>query len=81
MLDFNPDKRISCLEALSLPYFDDVRIKEQEEFDICEINLDFDEEELSPEEIRQEIVKELKSCSVNLDTFEWVHYAIKLFST
>lgn len=56
MLDFNPDKRISCKEALSLAYFDDVRIKEQEEFEPCEINLDFDEADLSVDEIRDVIV-------------------------
>lgn len=70
MFDFNPDKRISCKEALSLSYFDDVRIKEQEEFDICDINLDFDEADLTSEEIREVVIKEMKACSVNLDTLE-----------
>ena len=47
-----------------------MRIKEQEEFEICEINLDFDETELTPEEIRELIVKEIKACTVDLDAFE-----------
>lgn len=39
MLEFNPQKRISAEEALKDEYFDDVRIPEQEELDICEIDL------------------------------------------
>ena len=41
MLEFNPDKRISAEEALSDPYFDEIRLEEQEEFDPCEIDLTF----------------------------------------
>ena len=39
MLEFNPEKRISAEEALKDSYFDEVRIKAQEEFEVCDINL------------------------------------------
>lgn len=42
MLEFNPDKRITAEEAIKDSYFDDVRIPEQEEFEICNIDLAFD---------------------------------------
>ena len=44
MLEFNPDKRITAEEALKDPYFDEVRIPEQEEFEVCNIDLNFDNE-------------------------------------
>mmetsp|Transcript_17744 Transcript_17744/g.16978 ORF Transcript_17744/g.16978 Transcript_17744/m.16978 type:complete len:95 (+) Transcript_17744:778-1062(+) len=53
MLEFNPGKRISALDALKDSYFDDVRIKAQEEFEVCEIDLQFDEKDLSPAEIKE----------------------------
>ena len=56
MLMFNPNKRISTEDALNDSYFDDVRIKDQEEFEICDINLKFDEENLTNEEIRDLII-------------------------
>lgn len=71
MLEFNPSKRISCEEALKDSYFDDVRIKEQEEFEICEIDLGFDQEVLSPEQIKELIIMELKACaSLKLDSWK-----------
>lgn len=39
MLEFNPNKRISAEELLKSPYFDDIRIPEQENFETCDINL------------------------------------------
>ena len=65
MLEFNPNKRISAEEILSDPYFDDVRIPEQENFETCEIDLNFDDVELSIEELRQLVVDEIKACSEN----------------
>lgn len=41
MLEFNPNNRISALEALSDPYFDEVRVEEQEQFEVCNIDLSF----------------------------------------
>jgi hypothetical protein len=66
MLEFNPEKRISAEEAIADSYFDDVRIKELEEFEICDINLQFDHLDLSPEEIKEWIVKEINSCATNI---------------
>jgi serine/threonine protein kinase len=65
MLEFNPNKRISAEEILSDPYFDDVRIPEQENYETCEIDLKFDDVELSIEELRNWVVEELKVCSDN----------------
>ena len=44
MLDFNPNKRITAEEALADPYFDDIRLPEQETFEVPEIYLPVDEE-------------------------------------
>ena len=64
MLEFNPGKRISALEALKDSYFDDVRIKGQEEFETCGIDLQFDEKDLSPEEIKEQIIAKIKECAI-----------------
>lgn len=37
MLEFNPGKRPTAEEALQDPYFDDIRLPEQERFDIANI--------------------------------------------
>ena len=62
MLEFNPNKRISAEEAIKLDYFDDIRILEQENFEVCNIDLKFDEVEMSVEEVRKLVVEELKNC-------------------
>lgn len=49
MLEFNPAKRIQAEAAIKDPYFDDVRIPEQEIFEALNIDLTFDDEELSVE--------------------------------
>jgi serine/threonine protein kinase len=41
MLKFNPHERISAEEALKDPYFDDIRLEDQEEFETCDIDLSF----------------------------------------
>jgi len=41
MLVFNPNKRISAEEALKDPYFDEIRLEEQEEFEPVDIDLCF----------------------------------------
>ena len=54
MLDFDPNKRVTAAEALSNPYFDDIRLPEQEKFEVPNINLPFDDEggeNLSMEEL------------------------------
>ena len=47
MLDFNYTKRITAEEALKDDYFDDIRLPEQEVFNIPKINLDFDREDVT----------------------------------
>jgi hypothetical protein len=60
MLEFNPDKRISAEEALKNSYFDEIRILEQENFEVCNINLKFDDADMTVEEVRKLVVDELK---------------------
>jgi hypothetical protein len=51
MLKFSPNDRISAEEALKDPYFDDIRLEDQEEFATCDIDLSFID---TNEEISQE---------------------------
>jgi len=62
MLEFNPDKRISAEEALKDPYFDEVRIPEQESIEPCDIDLHFDDVDMSVEDIRTLIIEEIDKC-------------------
>ena len=52
MLEFNPSRRIPAENALKDPYFDEVRILEQENFQPNEIDLKFDDDELSQDEVK-----------------------------
>jgi len=52
MLEFNPSKRISAEQAVLNPYFDEVRLPEQETFDVLPIDLTFDDEELSVDDVK-----------------------------
>lgn len=66
MLEFDPRKRISAEEAIKDPYFDDIRLPDQEVRDSTEINLEFDEagmEDLPMEELRKLIIEEMKNLS------------------
>ena len=71
MLEFNPNKRPSAQEALEDPYFDDIRLPEQEKFETPVINLAFDDEgrsDLPTEELRRMITDEImKLDSDNFD--------------
>ena len=71
MLEFNPNKRPSAQEALEDPYFDDIRLPEQEKFETPVINLAFDDEgrsDLPTEELRRMITEEItKLDSDNFD--------------
>ena len=67
MLEFSPIKRISAELALKDPYFDDIRLPEQEVFIAgdeanCDIDLQFDDEEVPLEELRQLIIDEIGRC-------------------
>ena len=73
MLWFNPETRITAEEALKDPYFDEVRIPEQEtslenELADCDIDrkLQRDTEELSTEELRKLILEEIEACPQSL---------------
>ena len=63
MLEFNPAKRVQAEAALKDPYFDEVRIQEQEEFEATNIDLTFDDEDLSVEQVRQLVIEEIKRCT------------------
>lgn len=73
MLEFDPRKRISAEEAIKDPYFDEIRLPDQEVRDSNEINLEFDEvgmEDLPMEELRKLIIEEMKKLSPENFDFE-----------
>jgi len=61
MLEFNPSKRISADAAISDPYFDDVRLEEQENMELPEFALDFDDNDLDETELRNLLLEEMKA--------------------
>ena len=66
MLEFNPNKRISAVEAIADPYFDDIRLPEQEVFEAPKINLPVDDEgkeDLPTHELRKLIIEEMSALS------------------
>lgn len=69
MLEFNPNTRISAQEALSDPYFDEIRLEDQEEFDVCQIDLSFIDKagELSQQALRQMIIDKILDLSKHFD--------------
>ena len=67
MLEFSPVKRIAAEYAIKDSYFDDIRLPEQEVFITgdeanCDIDLQFDDEELPLEELRRLIIEEIERC-------------------
>lgn len=70
MLIFNPKLRITAEEALKDPYFDEIRIPEQEEEVPEEFNLPFDETELSEEALKELLIKELEEGYDAVGLFE-----------
>ena len=74
MLEFNPNKRISAVEAIADPYFDDIRLPEQEVFETPKINLPVDDEgkeDLPTHELRKLIIEEMRALSS--DQFDFVN--------
>lgn len=60
MLEFNPKKRITAEEAIADSYFDDIRLPEQETFEVPHIYLPMDDEEeddLDLKEVKVQICK------------------------
>ena len=69
MLEFSPMKRISAEDALKDPYFDEIRLPEQEQFNEseaaeCDIDLQFedDQEEVPMDVLRRLILEEISKC-------------------
>ena len=67
MFEFSPAKRVTAENALKDPYFDEIRLPEQEMFISgneanCDIDLQFDDEELPLEELRRLIIEEIGRC-------------------
>ena len=69
MLKFNPDTRISAREALADPYFDEIRLEEQETFERAEIDLSFidkfQEGEIPRDELHQLVREKIEQLSTN----------------
>jgi len=62
MIEFNPNKRPTAEEALQDPYFDDIRLPEQEKFTVADIKMPVDDEgrsDLSIKELKRMIVDEI----------------------
>ena len=73
MLEFNPNKRITAEEAIADPYFDDIRLPEQETFDVPEICLPMDdenEEDLDLDQVKEHIIKEILALTSEDFDFE-----------
>ena len=73
-LEFNPNKRPSAQQALEDPYFDDIRLPEQERFETPIINLPVDDEgrsDLPMEELRRMIVDEI--TKLDSDNFDFAN--------
>ena len=74
MIAFNPNKRPSAQEALEDPYFDDIRLPEQERFETPIINLPVDDEgrsDLSMDELKRMIIEEV--AKHNSDMFDFAN--------
>jgi serine/threonine protein kinase len=70
MLCFDPSKRISAEEALKAPYFDEIRIEENEDHPPDEISLPFDEADLNDEELKCALLEALSEDFDLLGLFE-----------
>ena len=74
MLEFNPSKRPTAQEALEDPYFDDIRLPEQERFDTQIINLPVDDEgksDLPIAELKRMIIDEI--TKLDSDNFDFAN--------
>ena len=74
MLEFNPNKRPTAQEALEDPYFDDIRLPEQERFDTPIINLPVDDEgksDLPIADLKRMIIDEI--IKLDSDNFDFAN--------
>lgn len=72
MLEFNPSKRPTAEEALQDPYFDDIRLPEQERFEIADIKMPVDDEgrsNLSMDELKRMVIEEI--TKLDSDKFDF----------
>merc|ERR1711879_788906 len=71
MLKFNPKERISADEAIRDPYFDDIRLPEQEVFETTPIKLTFDDEHsASPRTLKKHGLRHIRPLNSNKFDFE-----------
>lgn len=74
MLEFNPNKRPTAQEAIEDPYFDDIRLPEQERFETAVINLPVDDdgkEDMPIDELKRMVVDEISK--LNSDNFDFAN--------
>lgn len=72
MLEFNPGKRPTAEEALQDPYFDDIRLPEQERFEVAEIHMPVDDEGCSNmpmNELKRMVIEEI--TKLDSDKFDF----------
>lgn len=72
MLSFNPSMRPTAQQALEDPYFDDIRLPEQERFETALITLPVDDEgkgDLPMEELKRLLIEEISL--LNSDHFDF----------
>ncbi len=72
MIEFNPNKRPTAEEALADPYFDDIRLPEQEKFETAQINMPVDADgcgDMPIEDLKRMIVEEINK--LDSDKFDF----------
>lgn len=73
MLEFNPNKRPSAEEAFLDPYFDDIRLPEQQNIETAEITMPVDDEgcgDMPLEDLKRMIVDEINKLDSDKFDFE-----------
>ena len=92
MLNFDPEERITSLEALQHPYFKDFLKKEEEKEEIIKNNFFYNLDNLKDNNIdldkldkidysRCDIIKYFKDLKINVIIYEWLFYLVDSFVT
>ena len=74
MLEFNPGKRPTAEEALQDAYFDDIRLPEQERFDVAEIQMPVDDEgcsDMPMADLKRMVIEEI--TKLDSDKFDYAN--------